>query len=54
MLVFRQGSHLTATYVRSLTPVLHSELVRLGVARTPLQEIEWAVAAPGRATTGER
>jgi peptidoglycan/LPS O-acetylase OafA/YrhL len=54
VLVFRQGSHLTATYVRSLTPVLHSELVRLGVARTPLQEIEWAVAAPGRATTGER
>ncbi|RIK14358.1 MAG: acyltransferase [Acidobacteria bacterium] len=40
-LVFRQGSHLTATYVASLTPVLHHELVRLGVATTPLDEIRW-------------
>ena len=33
-LVFRQGSHLTATYVRSLTPVLHHELVGAGAVVT--------------------
>jgi hypothetical protein len=37
----RRGSHLTETYVKSLTPVLHHELVRLGVADTPLDEIVW-------------
>lgn len=40
-LVFRQGSHLTATYVASLTPILHHELVRAGVATTPLDEVVW-------------
>ena len=43
VLLFRQGSHLTATYVRSLTPVLHHALVTSGVARTPLDEIDWEV-----------
>ncbi|GGK73449.1 acyltransferase family protein [Ornithinimicrobium pekingense] len=52
VLVFRQGSHLTATYVRSLTPVLHHELVGAGAARTPLEQIEWRVAGLGRATSG--
>ena len=34
VLLFRQGSHLTATYVSSLTPILHHELVVAGVATT--------------------
>ena len=51
-LLFRQGSHLTATYIRSLTPVLHHELAVAGVASTPLDEIEWRVADLGRATSG--
>ncbi|MCH1868365.1 acyltransferase family protein [Nocardioides sp. CFH 31398] len=38
-LVYRQGSHLTGTYVRSLTPMLHRELARLGWADTPAAEI---------------
>ncbi|WP_299055595.1 acyltransferase family protein [uncultured Nocardioides sp.] len=38
-LVYRQGSHLTGTYVRSLTPMLHRELARVGWARTPVAEI---------------
>ncbi|WP_130011815.1 acyltransferase family protein [Serinicoccus sediminis] len=41
VVVNRQGSHLTATYVRSLTPVLHHELARLGVATTPVEDIGW-------------
>jgi hypothetical protein len=43
-LLFRQGSHLTATFIRSLTPVLHHELVVAGFATTPLDEIVWQVA----------
>ncbi len=39
VLVYRQGSHVTATYMRTLTPMLHRALVRLGVARTPLRDI---------------
>jgi len=39
VLVLRQGSHLTDTYVRTLTPMLHRELSRLGVARTPVDRI---------------
>ncbi|GAA5159983.1 acyltransferase family protein [Ornithinimicrobium tianjinense] len=50
VLLFRQGSHLTATYIRTLTPILHHELVRAGVATTPLDEIVWKVAQPGAAT----
>ncbi|ANS79303.1 O-antigen acetylase [Serinicoccus hydrothermalis] len=41
VVVNRQGSHLTATYVRSLTPVLHHELGRLGVTDTPPQDVVW-------------
>ncbi len=39
VLVLRQGSHLTDTYVRTLTPMLHRELSRLGVAQTPVAQI---------------
>ena len=39
VLVLRQGSHLTDTYVRTLTPMLHRELSRLGVAHTPVGRI---------------
>ncbi|MGD8148711.1 acyltransferase family protein [Ornithinimicrobium sp. Y1694] len=46
VLIFRQGSHLTATYVSSLTPILHHELVRLGIAQTPLEDIPWQIADP--------
>ena len=51
VVVNRQGSHLTATYVRSLTPVLHHELTRLGITTTPPEEISWELPqdpAPGR------
>lgn len=43
VVVNRQGGHLSATYVRSLTPLLHHELVRAGVAQTPLPDIRWEV-----------
>ncbi len=39
VLVLRQGSHLTDTYVRTLTPMLHRELSRLGIAHTPVDRI---------------
>ncbi|MGE9808592.1 acyltransferase family protein [Janibacter sp. G1551] len=38
-LIYRQGSHVTATYVRSLTPVLHRELSTLGITKTPIADI---------------
>ena len=38
-LVYRRGSHLTATYVESLTPMLHRALRSIGMAKTPLREI---------------
>jgi hypothetical protein len=38
-LVFRQGSHVTRTYIKTLTPILHRELARIGVARTPVADI---------------
>ncbi|OLT19544.1 hypothetical protein BJF81_08450 [Ornithinimicrobium sp. CNJ-824] len=41
--VYRQGSHLSGSYVRSLTPVLHHELVVADVATTPLDQIRWTV-----------
>ena len=41
VVVNRQGGHLSATYVRSLTPLLHHELVRAGVANTPYEDIAW-------------
>ncbi|MFB9733189.1 acyltransferase family protein [Ornithinimicrobium kibberense] len=44
VIVNRQGSHLTGSYVRSLTPVLHHALVVAGVASTPLDQIGWAPA----------
>lgn len=39
VLVLRQGSHLTDTFVRTLTPMLHRELSEAGVARTPVEQI---------------
>lgn len=48
VLVLRQGSHLTATYVASLAPILHHELVRAGVASTPLDQIVWELPEVGR------
>lgn len=47
VLAFRQGSHLTATYVASLTPILHHELVRAGVATTAYEQIPWRIPTPG-------
>jgi hypothetical protein len=44
VVVNRQGSHLTGSYVRSLTPVLHHALVVAGVASTPLEQITWTPA----------
>jgi len=38
-LLYRQGSHLTATYIRTMAPMLHRELSELGVAQTPVREI---------------
>ena len=38
-LVYRQGSHVTATWVRTLSPVLHRELSRVGATRTPVADI---------------
>jgi peptidoglycan/LPS O-acetylase OafA/YrhL len=38
-LVYRQGSHITATYIKTLTPMLHRALSRLGVAQTPVRRI---------------
>jgi peptidoglycan/LPS O-acetylase OafA/YrhL len=38
-LVYRRGSHLTATYIESLTPMLHRALRSIGMAKTPLGEI---------------
>ncbi len=36
VLVLRQGSHLTATYTETLAPLLHRELIELGVAHEDL------------------
>ena len=38
-LVYRRGSHLTATYIESLSPMLHRALRSIGMAKTPLGEI---------------
>ncbi len=38
-LVYRQGSHITATYARSLAPVLHAELVDRGLAAGPVLDL---------------
>ena len=38
-LVYRQGSHLTATYVRTLTPMLHRALIDAGVAKMPKRAV---------------
>ncbi|MFK5634337.1 MULTISPECIES: acyltransferase family protein [unclassified Ornithinimicrobium] len=43
VVVNRQGSHLSGSYVRSLTPILHHELARTGVATTALDQIAWDV-----------
>ncbi|MGO0575853.1 acyltransferase family protein [Ornithinimicrobium panacihumi] len=45
VVVNRQGSHLSASYVRSLTPVLHHALVTAGLAKTPLEAIGWEMPA---------
>jgi hypothetical protein len=41
VVVNRQGSHLSGSYVRSLTPILHHELVQTGVATTPVEQVRW-------------
>ncbi|WP_051551591.1 acyltransferase family protein [Nocardioides sp. URHA0020] len=38
-LLHRQGSHLTDSYIRSLTPMLYRSLSELGIARRPVSEI---------------
>ncbi|GAA5160019.1 SGNH hydrolase domain-containing protein [Ornithinimicrobium tianjinense] len=43
VLVLREGSHLTDSYVRTLTPYLHAALAEAGIARTPVEEIAWDV-----------
>lgn len=35
ILIYRQGSHVTATYVRTLTPMLHRALANLDIAKRP-------------------
>lgn len=39
VVVFRQGSHLTNTYVRTLTPMVHRELIRIGLSTMPLSRV---------------
>lgn len=46
----RRGGHLTGTYVRSLTPILHHELVSIGVATSDLAEITWLAPEDPAAT----
>ena len=43
VLVLREGSHLTDSYVRTLTPYLHAALTEAGIASTPADEIDWDV-----------
>ena len=43
-LVYRRGSHLTATYVESLTPMLHRALRSIGMAKTPLGRSDCSVS----------
>ncbi|OAB88383.1 hypothetical protein AWH69_00785 [Janibacter melonis] len=38
-LVYRQGSHVTATYARTTTPIIWRQLSAAGVTRTPVEEI---------------
>ncbi len=38
-LLHRQGSHLTDTYVRTLTPMLYRALSEIGVAERPIEDI---------------
>ena len=38
-LIYRQGSHITATYARTMTPVIWRELAAAGIAQTPADEI---------------
>ncbi len=47
-LLYRQGSHLTATYIRTLAPMLHRSLSELGVTKTPVREIGVDQVAPAR------
>jgi hypothetical protein len=44
-LIYRQGDHLTASYVRTLAPMLHRELSRIDVAETPIRRITVADVA---------
>lgn len=44
VLVNRQGSHLSGSYVTGLTPVLHHALITAGVAGAALDEVDWQVA----------
>lgn len=37
--VWRQGSHITDAYARTITPILHRELSALGVTDTPVDDI---------------
>ncbi|MFK5583163.1 acyltransferase family protein [Serinicoccus sp. LYQ131] len=43
VLIFRQGSHLTATYVRTLTPLLHEALIGTGLATSDPDEVPWEI-----------
>ncbi|HLU31936.1 MAG TPA: SGNH hydrolase domain-containing protein, partial [Acidimicrobiia bacterium] len=45
-LVYRQGSHLTDTYARSLSPVLHRELLAVGVGETDPRSISLTDVPP--------
>jgi hypothetical protein len=52
VVVNRQGSHLSGSYVRSLTPILHHRLVTEGVARGPVGQISWVTPNdPGASST---
>ncbi|WP_068402264.1 acyltransferase family protein [Kribbia dieselivorans] len=38
-MIYRQGSHITATYVRTMAPMLHRGLAEVGYATTPVKDI---------------
>ena len=38
-LIYRQGSHVTASYVRSMTPMLHRALAEQGLTSTEVSQI---------------
>ncbi len=38
--IYRQGSHITDTYARTMTPILYRELSSVGLVRTPIGSID--------------